>query len=503
MGKGGVLAADPPPPALPPAPNDPRAMLGEGRVGGLTIDAFLEAGPAAALAGFAGDAHPGIDPQRIRTLGDRWIAAIDRLIARQLDAIIAAPRFAALEAAWRGVAWLVDGLGADDMARVRLLDARWAEIVRDVERSTEVEQGALFDILYNQEFDMPGGIPFSILLALYEVQHRPSRMHPSDDVAVLRHLSHVAAASFTPIILDAAPAFFGVDDMGELQRRHSLDPEFRRPDYARFRSLQATPDTRFLGVMAPRIRLRGSWAERAAGDVGFRYEADDRAVLWGPGAFAFGHICLRAFNDHRWLGAIRGTVRDQLEAGIVASLPVVDFGTDAPGKFVKSPVEVHLPEALDREMADAGFITVRRVKGTPWLAIHNMPSLHKPQRQLSTEAARVNQRLGTMLNYILCVSRFAHYIKVIGREWIGSFHSAEECEGRLQRWLNGFTASGEDLDFETKARFPLQEGRISVSAVPGSPGDYRCTVALKPHFQLDQVISEFQLVTTIRDTEAA
>jgi len=108
-----------------------------------------------------------------------------------------------------------------------------------------------------------------------------------------------------------------------------------------------------------------------------------------------------------------------------------------------------------------------------------------------------------MLNYILCVSRFAHYIKVIGREWIGSFHSAEECEARLQRWLNGFTASGDDLDFETKARFPLQEGRIGVSAVPGSPGDYRCTVALKPHFQLDQVISEFQLVTTIRDAEAA
>ena len=108
-----------------------------------------------------------------------------------------------------------------------------------------------------------------------------------------------------------------------------------------------------------------------------------------------------------------------------------------------------------------------------------------------------------MLNYILCVSRFAHYIKVIGREWIGSFHSPEECEARLQRWLNDFTASGEDLDFETKARFPLQEGRISVRAVAGSPGQYDCTVALKPHFQLDQVISEFQLVTTIREAEAA
>jgi type VI secretion system protein ImpD len=487
-----------------PAPSDPRAQLAAGRIGRLTVNELLTANPGVALAGWLADDRAALtDHRRLRVVADRWISMIDEMIGRQLDTILAAPRFQALEAAWRGVAWLVDGLGVDGTAHIRLMDARWPEIVRDVERSTEVEQGALFDILYSQEFDMPGGVPFSLLLGLYAVQHRPSRTHPSDDVAVLRHLSQVAAAAFTPIILDAAPAFFAVDAMEELQRRQSLMNEFRRPDYARFRSLQATPDTRFLGLVAPRVRLRGSWAERAAGDVGFRYDADERAVLWGPGAFAIGHICLRAFTDHRWLGAIRGTVRDQLDGGIVAGLPTVDFATDAPGKFVKSPVEVHLPDGVDRELTELGIVTIRRVKGTPWLAIHDMPSLHKPERQLSTEAARANQRLGTMLNYILCVSRFAHYIKVIGREWIGSFQSAEECESRLQRWLNGFTAGGEDLDFETKARFPLQEGRISVSTVPGRPGDYRCTVALKPHFQLDQVISEFQLVTTIRDTEPA
>jgi len=441
----------------------------------------------------------GADPLTARALADRLVAAIDAAIGRQLDAVIAHPRFSAMEAAWRGVSWLVGGLGADGMARIRLMDARWAEIVRDVERSADVEHGALFDILYNQEFDMPGGVPFSLILGLYQVQHRPSRTHPGDDVAALRHLAQVAAAAFAPIILDAAPGFFGVDAMADLQRRQSLDPELRRPDYARFRGLQAMPDSRFLGLVAPRVRLRGPWSGRTAGDMGFRYEADETAMLWGPGALAFGRVCLRAFNDHRWLAAIRGTVRDQLDGGVIADLPVLDFATDAPAKFVRPPVEVHLPDPLDREMAEAGFVTVRRVKDTPYLAIHNMPSLHKPERPLSTEAARANQRLGTMLNYILCVSRFAHYLKVIGREWIGSFHSPEECELRLQRWLNGFTAGGEDLDFDTKARFPLQEGRINVVAVPGRPGDYRCTVALKPHFQLDQVISEFQLVTTISD----
>ena len=142
------------------------------------------------------------------------------------------------------------------------------------------------------------------------------------------------------------------------------------------------------------------------------------------------------------------------------------------------------------------------MKDTPYLAIHNLPSLHRPAVSYDTEIARTNQQLGTMLNYILCVSRFAHYLKVIGREWIGSMKSAGECEMRLQRWIQRYVSSGANLSFEQKARFPLQEGRISVSDVPGSPGSYACEVALKPHFQLDQAISEFHLVTVLREPGA-
>ena len=151
-----------------------------------------------------------VDPARLRARIDRLVALIDAMLTRQVDAIIAETRFAALEAAWRGVAWLVEGLGADGMTRLRLLDARWPEIVRDAERSTEATTGALFDIVYNQEFDMPGGVPFSLMLGLYAVRHRPSRDHPSDDVTVLRHLGHVAAAAFVPIVLDADAGMFGV-----------------------------------------------------------------------------------------------------------------------------------------------------------------------------------------------------------------------------------------------------------------------------------------------------
>ena len=439
----------------------------------------------------------------LRRQVDRAVAAIDTMLSVAVDTILAHPRLAALEANWRGIAWLVQGLGADGLARLRLFDARWVELVRDFERSVDVEHSALFDIVYNQEFDMPGGVPFSMILALYAVQHRPSRDHPGDDVGALRLLAQVAAAAFAPIVLDGAPGLFGLDGFADLDRRQSIAADFRQPDYLRLQSLQAQPDARFLGVVVPRVRLRGAWRGRDAGDIGFRYDADDRRVLWGPGALAFGDICLRAFRDHRWLAAIRGTVRDRLEGGVIASLPPVDFTTDAPTKMLKPPVEVHVSETIDRELAEAGFIAIRRVKDTPFLAIHNMPSLHRPARLFGSEVARVNERLGTMLNYILCVARFAHYLKVIGREWIGSFQSASECETRLQRWLNDYTSGGDDMDYDAKARYPLREGRITVSEISGRPGAYECRVALRPHFQLDQVVSEFHLVTTIEEPRAA
>ena len=475
------------------------AGLASGALDEAVVDRFLAASDEDALAEWLGR-MPDADA---RAAVDAAVARIDLILSDQVNAILAHPRFAALEAAWRGVRWLAGELGIDDLVRLRVLDARWAELGRDFERAPEYDKSTLFELVYNQEFDMPGGVPFAMILGLYDVQHRPSRAHPSDDVEVLRQLAQVGAAAFAPIILDAAPGLFGVDSLGEMDLRQTLAADFRSPAYTRLHAFQARPDARFMGLATPPIRLRGPWRGRQAGDCGFRYEADEAGSLWGGAALAVGHVALRAFNDYRWPAAIRGLVRDELTAGLVATLPMLDFATDEGGKIVKFPVAVQLSEALDRELADAGIVCVRRVKDTPYLAIHNMPSLHRPAVSYDTEIARANQQLGTMLNYILCVSRIAHYIKVIGREWIGGLKSAEETEMRLQRWLNRYVSGGSEVSFEQKARFPLQEARIAVADVAGSPGSYECTVALKPHFQLDQAISEFHLTTILRESGAA
>lgn len=459
---------------------------------------FLEADVADAADLWFGPGAAGWSEAASRRRLDYDLAEIDAAISDLVNAILRHPRLQALEAVWRGAAWLVSGLGVDGATRLRLLDARWPEMVRDLERAAEFDQSALFEKIYNEEYGMPGGVPYSLLIGLYEVRHRPTREHPTDDVTALRHLSAVAAAAFAPLAMGAAPALFGVDRFGELDLRQSLNATFRLGEYTRLQGLQQSPDSRFLGLVAPRILLRGPRRGRAADDCGFRYEPDARDHVWGSGALALAHICLRAFNDYRWPAAVRGTVRDQIAGGVIVGLAPVDFETDGPLTTLKFQVEVNMSEALEREASEAGLICIRRLKDTPYLAVYNMPSLHRPRGAYTTEIAKINEQLGGMFNYMLCVSRFAHYIKIIAREWIGSFKSAEECEARLQRWLNGFTSSGEQLSFEEKARYPLQEGRIRVAEVRGKPGAYECAVMLRPHFQLDQAISEFHLVTVVQ-----
>ncbi len=156
---------------------------------------------------------------------------------------------------------------------------------------------------------------------------------------------------------------------------------------------------------------------------------------------------------------------------------------------------------MEAELTKAGIICLRRCKDTPYAALQGLPTLHKPKVAANADIARINAQLGSVLNYVLCVSRFAHYIKIIGREWIGSLKSAEECERKLQTWLYDYCSGGDNLSYEMKARHPLQDGRINVFETPGSPGSYECTMWLKPHLQLDQAIAEFQLTTTLQGVE--
>ena len=432
---------------------------------------------------------------------DRDIAYLDTLLSEQVDAILHHPKFQKLEASWRGVDYLVDQADDDAGVKIKLLDISWAEVTRDMERAIEFDQSQLFTKVYENEFGMPGGEPFGVLIGDYEVMHKRGKHHPTDDVSTLKSLSQVSAAAFAPLIVGAAPELLGLDSFRDLGIPIDLSAVFRQPEYDRWRTLREMEDSRFVGVTLPRILMRLPYGDGAAPDYGFRYIEqvagnDDRRFLWGSATYAFGAVLIRNFFDSGWFADIRGAARDVLGYGLVPGLTVESFATDRKGVAIKYSTDVSVSDTQEMELSNLGFIPLSKCANSEYSVFYSNQSVQRPQTY-DRAAANVNARLSGMLQYILCVSRFSHYVKVMGRDRVGSFITADECQDFLQRWLLNYCSAVDGASDEQKAKYPLREGQVSVRETPGRPGVYSCTVHLQPHAQLDQVISSFKLVTEL------
>jgi len=472
---------------------------------------LVERDPATILRGWMGvDRLHSISQQRERRAVleealDRDIAALDALISRQVDAILHNRRLTKLEGSWRGLHWLVDGFVQDRLVKVRLLVLRWAELARDLERAAEFDQSALFKLVYEEEFGTPGGEPFGMLVADYEIRPGPAPGHPVDDVAVLNQLAAVGAAAFCPIVLPASPALVSLDSWHEAGTTLSLTEALRAPERTRWRSLAGREDTRFLALVLPRTLGRAPWGDDGSRADRFRYReasgsADQR--VWTTPIYALASVAARAFARYRWPAEIRGADPGwEATGGVVETLPHQRFRADPPGPPPRPPLELSLTDDQEREAADGGLVAFCGLESLPEGSFGALPSLHKPPR-MTTEIANANQRMSAQLNSVLCVSRFAHIVKLMGRDMVGSFLSAEDVELRLQQWLNkhvtGLAGSG-----DASARYPLRDARIEVRDRPGRPGIYGCTIMLQPHYQLDEVGAAFRLVTDLTAARAA
>jgi len=436
---------------------------------------------------------------------DRDIAALDTAISSQLDAILHHPRLARMEGSWRGLHWLVDGSVQDRMVKVRLLPLRWQELARDLERAAEFDQSALFRLVYEEEFGTPGGEPFGMLAADYEVRPGPSPGHPVDDVAVLNQLAAVGAAAFCPIVLPASPALLGLDNWHDVGTTLSLTEVLRAPERARWRSLTQREDTRFLALVLPRTLGRPSWRDDGSRADRFRYRevaGSTTQRVWTAPIYALASVAARAFSRYRWPAEIRGAEPGwEATGGIVETLVHERFGADPPGPPPRPPLELTLTDDQEREAADAGMVAFCGLDGLPEGSFGAVPSIHRPPR-MTSQVADANQRISAQLNSVLCVSRFAHLVKLMGRDMVGSSLPAEEVEFRLQRWLSkhisGLAGGG-----NAAARYPLRDGRVEVRERPGRPGSYGCTITLQPHYQLDEVGASFRLVTDLAAPRAA
>ncbi|MCC7427678.1 MAG: type VI secretion system contractile sheath large subunit [Alphaproteobacteria bacterium] len=498
----------PPDPSTPdPSTPDPLAPAPAGTGPALpaaALPAASLAGPAALPQRRADDEEAAIRRRRFAiaaTRADRVIAMIDRILARQVNEIIHHPRFQKLEASWRGLQWLVaQSDGARDVV-VRVMNMSWAEVARDFDRALEFDQSQLFQKIYTEEFDTPGGTPYGLLICDYEVSQHPR------DVAALRSLAGVAAASFAPAILSASPRLFQIEHFRALLPHLDLAGLFRRPDYTAWNSLRKMDDSRFLGITLPRVVMRLPYKADGTRRDGFvfdehHWQDEGAGWLWGSAAWAFGAIVIRSFSTYGWFGDLRGTQRDRAASGLVNALPTPYFETDRPGVAIRHPVEMQITERQERELSELGFIPLQAARMTPYLVFHSNQSVQMPQRY-DRPAARANAKLSSMLQQIFCAARFAHFLKVIVRDKVGSFLTAREIEMQLQNWLTSYCMANDSASLETKALYPLRDGRVEVRELPGKPGHYACVAHLQPQFQLDEVSTVFRLVTQLAPRAAA
>lgn len=435
-----------------------------------------------------------------RSIISQQIALLDELICEQLNEILHSPELQAMEARWLGLWNLVDSAGNADNIKIKLLNASWKDLVRDMERAPDADQTSLFDIVYNQEFGSPGGEPFGVLLGDYQVSHRPDSEHPYDDIFTLQGISRTAAAAFAPFVCGASPRLFGLDSFQTLGMPINLPAVFEHKEYLRWHSLREQEDSRFLGVTLPRVLMRRPYPERFASFRGIRFQeysdAQARNYVWGNACFAFGCVLIREFAEVGWFAHIRGVSRDYLGGGLVNRFPSLPYATDSRQHRTKMITDVLITDFQERDLSELGLISLCHCYDTPLSAFNSTPSLQRP-KAMGSKSADANARISAMLQQVLCASRFAQYIKVMIRDKVGSYIRPQECERLLQQWLDQYTTGRDDLAWEMLARYPLREARVEVTEAAGQPGVYQSIIHLKTHYTVDQLVSELRLTTAL------
>ncbi len=419
------------------------------------------------------------------------VAQIDHLISIQLNEILHHQEFQKLESAWRGLKYLLDQSETGEKLKIKILNVGKKELLRDLQRAPEFDQSALFKKVYEEEFGVFGGSPFAAIVGDYEFGRNP------EDIELLEKISNVAATAHAPFLSGASPEMFNLDSFTQLDAPRDMGKVFDTTEYAKWKSFRASEDSRYVALTCPRILMRLPYGRETKPVEGFGFEehvdgSDHSKYLWGNAAFSLAARMSSAFALYGWCAAIRGVEG----GGLVEGLPAHNFYTDAGDVAMKCPTESPITDRREKELADLGFAPLVHCKGTDYAAFFSVQSCQKP-KLFDNEAANANARLSAQLPYIMAVSRFAHYLKAMMRDKIGSFTSRSECERWLNKWITNYVTPDDSASAATKAQYPLRDAKIEVVEVPGKPGAYRAVAFLRPHFQLDELSVSLRLVAEL------
>ncbi len=424
---------------------------------------------------------------------ESMIAELDKKLSAQMNLILHHPEFQKLESAWRGLHYLVSNTETDSRLKIRVMNISKDEIAKSIRKfkGAAWDQNPLFKKLYEDEFGSPGGEPFGALVADFYFSHLPK------DVEILKGMGQICAASHCPMISAVDPSLMNMDSWQELANPRDLTKIFQTPEYAAWRSLRQSDDSRYLALTMPRVLSRLPYGAKTTPVEGFAFEeetgaGDNSAYTWMNAAYAMGANINRAFKKYGWCASIRGVE----SGGAVESLPCHTFPTDDGGVAMKCPTEIAITDRREAELSQNGMLPLCHWKNTDYAVFLGGQTLNEPTVYDDADATS-NARLSSRLPYIFATSRFSHYLKCIVRDKVGSFKSREDMQKWLSNWIAQYVTADPNAGEEVKARYPLAAADVNVEDVDGNPGYYSAKFYLRPHFQLEGLTASLRLVTKL------
>lgn len=431
---------------------------------------------------------------------ESMIAELDRKLTEQVNLILHHPEFQQLESAWRGLHHLVNNTETDEMLKIRVMNVTKNDLAKTLKRykGTAWDQSPVFKRLYEEEFGQFGGQPYGCLVGDYYFDQSPP------DVELLGELAKVAAAAHAPFIAAASPNLMQMGSWQELANPRDLTKIFTTPEYAAWRSLRESDDARYIGLAMPRFLARQPYGAKTNPVEDFNFEedtagADHNKYAWANAAYAMAVNINRSFKLYGWCSRIRGIE----SGGAVEGLPTHTFPTDDGGVDMKCPTEIAISDRREAELAKNGFMPLVHRKNSDFAAFIGAQSLQKPAEYDDPDAT-ANARLAANLPYLFATCRFAHYLKCIVRDKIGSFKERDDMAKWLNRWIMNYVDGDPANSSETtKAEKPLAAAEVVVEEIPGNPGYYSSKFFLRPHYQLEGLTVSLRLVSTLPSQKAA
>lgn len=425
---------------------------------------------------------------------ESMIAEIDKQLSDQVNLIMHNEEFQTLEGAWRGLHHLVNNTETDEMLKIRVLNISKKDLHKTLKsyKGTAWDQSPIFKKLYEEEYGQFGGEPYGCLVGDYYFDHSPP------DVELIGQVAQISAAAHAPFIAAAAPTLMQMDSWQELSNPRDLTKIFTTPEYAAWRSLRESEDSRYIGLAMPRFLARLPYGAKTNPVEEFNFEedtegADHSKYTWANSAYAMATNINQSFKAFGWCSRIRGIE----SGGLVEGLPTHTFPTDDGGVDMKCPTEIAISDRREAELAKNGFMPLIHRKNSDVAAFIGAQSLQNPAEYDDPDAT-ANANLAARLPYLFATCRFAHYLKCIVRDKIGSFKEREDMQKWLQSWIMNYVdGDPANSSEQVKARKPLAAAEVVVEEVEGNPGYYTSKFFLRPHYQLEGLTVSLRLVSKL------